>query len=291
MIDEEGSAAVTIRALAQRLGVSHAAPGYHFADRDALLVEVATEGFRLFADTLEAAARGTPTPTARLVAVGLAYVRFASQHPSYLRVMFGRGSARDSDWPEALQEEAHRGYQALTDAVESLVATLPGDPARSTRLRSPPGRSSTAWRCCGLTVRPDMPSATSPRSSRSRSVPSSTLRGGDTAGRGQRGVAATSRTSLCISRSTRCSHARQAGYFATAMTSASRTTVRRTTRARGSRGSPGDVEVRAAEIASVLVAPRRQARPREAGRRREARRPIRRGSARCRAAGRPGACA
>ena len=128
IIDEEGSAAVTIRALAQRLGVSHAAPGYHFADRDALLVEVATEGFRLFADTLEAAARGTPTPTARLVAVGLAYVRFASQHPSYLRVMFGRGLREGSDWPEALQEEAHRGYQALTDAVESLVATLPGDP-------------------------------------------------------------------------------------------------------------------------------------------------------------------
>jgi AcrR family transcriptional regulator len=128
IIDEEGIAAVTIRTLAQRLGVSHAAPGYHFADRDALLVEVATEGFRLFADTLEAAARGTPTPTARMVAVGLAYVRFASQHPSYLRVMFGRGVREGYEWPEPLQQEAHRGYRALTLAVESLVATVPGNP-------------------------------------------------------------------------------------------------------------------------------------------------------------------
>lgn len=118
-------AAVTTRALARRLGVSHAAPAYHFRDREALLAEVATEGFRVFADALEAAARAEPDPHARFCAVGLAYVRFAIGHPSHLRVMFGRGLPDGHVPPPALLGEGARAYQVLLDASSALAASSP----------------------------------------------------------------------------------------------------------------------------------------------------------------------
>ncbi len=45
MIAEEGVVSVTMRAIGRRLGVSRAAPYRHFADKNALLVAVAADGF------------------------------------------------------------------------------------------------------------------------------------------------------------------------------------------------------------------------------------------------------
>ena len=45
ILEEEGLAALSLRAVARRAGVSHAAPYRHFANHEALLVELATEGF------------------------------------------------------------------------------------------------------------------------------------------------------------------------------------------------------------------------------------------------------
>ena len=120
IIEEDGVAAVTIRALARRLGVSHAAPAHHFPDRGALLVAVATEGFAAFADALEQAAAGEREPRARFRALGRAYLRFAADHPAHLRLMFGRGL--ESVVPSsALLDEGHRAYAALTAAVAALA--------------------------------------------------------------------------------------------------------------------------------------------------------------------------
>ncbi|MFH0902774.1 MAG: TetR/AcrR family transcriptional regulator [Pseudomonadota bacterium] len=121
IIDEEGVPAVSTRVLARRLGVSHAAPAHHFSSREALLAEVAVQGFRTFADALEAAAASKTEPRARLAAVGRAYVHFAVRHPSYLRVMFGRGFKDGFETPEALQAESTRAYRVLTAAVASVV--------------------------------------------------------------------------------------------------------------------------------------------------------------------------
>jgi AcrR family transcriptional regulator len=130
MIEQEGVAAVTTRALARRLGVSHAAPGHHFHDRDALLIEVATEGFRAFADALEAAARGPDDPEEKLVAIGRAYVRFACAHSSHVEVMFARDAHEGHPDRAALEEESERAYRVLTGAIEAVVASRPGPQPR-----------------------------------------------------------------------------------------------------------------------------------------------------------------
>ena len=85
--DDEGSAGLSLRAVARRAGVSPTAPYRHFADRDALISAVAAEGYRELADCL-AAAHPEPRTPDDLAAVAIAYVRFALDNPALFRAMF-----------------------------------------------------------------------------------------------------------------------------------------------------------------------------------------------------------
>ena len=84
MIAEAGPAALSLRALARRTGVSHAAPAHHFGDKAGLLTVVAAEGYRLLAAVL----RDAYERTGSFLEVGVAYVRFALAHRPYFEVMF-----------------------------------------------------------------------------------------------------------------------------------------------------------------------------------------------------------
>ena len=81
VIADRGVAAVTLRGLAAASSVSHAAPAHHFGDKAGLLTALATEGFERLGETL-AAAGGD------FLEAGLAYVRFAVDHPAHFEVMF-----------------------------------------------------------------------------------------------------------------------------------------------------------------------------------------------------------
>ncbi|MGW5051820.1 TetR/AcrR family transcriptional regulator [Actinokineospora sp. NPDC004072] len=85
-----GVDSVSMRELARRAGVSHAAPAHHFGDRRGLLTALATEGFTRLADELAPAA-----PDLRELAV--AYVRFALGNPGHFEVMFRRDLLRADD--------------------------------------------------------------------------------------------------------------------------------------------------------------------------------------------------
>jgi AcrR family transcriptional regulator len=92
LVEQHGPQGFTLRAAARAAGVSPGAPYHHFEDKDALLAAVGEEGFELFGKALRQAARA-PAPTARMRAqnVGVAYVRFAIEHPTRFRVMVGFG--------------------------------------------------------------------------------------------------------------------------------------------------------------------------------------------------------
>jgi AcrR family transcriptional regulator len=57
LVAREGPSAVSLRSLARRLGVSHAAPANHFPDKASLFTAIAIEGFRLLAAAIEDGAR------------------------------------------------------------------------------------------------------------------------------------------------------------------------------------------------------------------------------------------
>jgi AcrR family transcriptional regulator len=95
VLSAEGAAALTLREVARRAGVTHAAPYRHFTDKQALLATVAEEGFRMLAaEMTRGAAPHASDPRRALEAIGAAYVRFATSQRAHFQVMFGK----DIDW-------------------------------------------------------------------------------------------------------------------------------------------------------------------------------------------------
>ena len=88
ILHEEGASALTLRSAARRVGVSHAAPKNHFGDVAGLLEAIAVVGFRALTAAMRDAREGAGDPLARLVAIGEAYVRFATTSPGHFRAMF-----------------------------------------------------------------------------------------------------------------------------------------------------------------------------------------------------------
>ncbi|MFD3654173.1 TetR/AcrR family transcriptional regulator [Streptomyces sp. NPDC058620] len=113
VVATDGPGALSLRDLARRAGVSHAAPAHHFKDRTGLLTAIAAEGYTLFADALSEA----PTLNER----GVRYVRFAREHPAHFQVMF-RPELHRPDDPELLAAKARAG-----DSLRAGVSALPAE--------------------------------------------------------------------------------------------------------------------------------------------------------------------
>jgi len=93
LIDEVGPAALSLREVARRAGVSHGAPAHHFGDKAGLLTAVAAQGYEL----LGAALADAFDSTGEFREVGVAYVRFALSHRAHFEVMFRPELYRDDD--------------------------------------------------------------------------------------------------------------------------------------------------------------------------------------------------
>lgn len=100
ILEEEGLAALSLRAVARRAGVSHAAPYRHFPNHEALLVELVTDGFAELRRSIATAVAGPAQETDRITAIGAAYMRFVAQRPGLSRLMFGPQLPNRSSFPE-----------------------------------------------------------------------------------------------------------------------------------------------------------------------------------------------
>jgi AcrR family transcriptional regulator len=96
LLEDGGETALSLRAVARRVGVSPAAPYRHYADREALVSAVAAVGYRDLAEQL-AAAHPSPSTPEQLAGVAIAYVQFALDRPALFRIMFGEPCDRDND--------------------------------------------------------------------------------------------------------------------------------------------------------------------------------------------------
>lgn len=122
---EKGVEAFSLRGVAKRAGVSHAAPAHHFGDTAGLLTALATDGFERFLATKEARMAQETEPRGRFIASGLGYVDFALAHPALFRLMFA--SAR-LDWTDpALCAAGGRVYALLGANVEALRGAAPSE--------------------------------------------------------------------------------------------------------------------------------------------------------------------
>ncbi|MBI5550542.1 MAG: TetR/AcrR family transcriptional regulator [Desulfobacterales bacterium] len=122
LIMEKGAGALTIREVASRAGVSHAAPYRHFADKSALMAELARQGFDLMVAQMRRRMAAFPKdPLMRLKYCGIGYIEFALAHPAHYRVMFGPWQDQKST-PEALKVSSSASFQTLVDAITACQA-------------------------------------------------------------------------------------------------------------------------------------------------------------------------
>lgn len=88
LMNEGGLGALSMREVARRAGVSHQAPYHYFQDREAILAELAGEGFDQLYDYMVSAVGLARDRQSKNRAMGEGYIRFALNHPELFRLMF-----------------------------------------------------------------------------------------------------------------------------------------------------------------------------------------------------------
>lgn len=96
LLEDEGEADLSLRAVARRAGVSPSATYRHYADRKALVFAVAATGYQELAQRL-AAAHPAPSTPDQLISVAVGYVQFALDRPALFCIMFGESCDGDND--------------------------------------------------------------------------------------------------------------------------------------------------------------------------------------------------
>lgn len=124
ILEEEGLAALSLRAVARKAGVSHAAPYRHYPNHEALLVELAVEGFEELRASIALAAAAPNSRTDRITGIGGAYMRFAARRPALTQLMFGPQLPNRDTTPELTSAADSIGLEigtALNDLALGLA--------------------------------------------------------------------------------------------------------------------------------------------------------------------------
>ena len=126
LLDNEGLDALSLRRLAEQVGVSRQAPYHHFKDKQALLAAIGEEGFALLNQML---ARVTDDPSLslneRLHQAVLGYLNFALDHTALYRLMFGQTlwsaehAHADTDEFQRYAKDCFRQYVQLFDLLKA----------------------------------------------------------------------------------------------------------------------------------------------------------------------------
>ena len=127
ILEKQGVEALTLRAVARAVGVSHTAPKNHFGDLEGLLSELAAVGYRRYGEALSGAMNAAGAdPRMRMRAMGRAYIGFARTRPGLFLLMF-RSERLDMTRP-ALRESIESTREALRTATHSAASGTPLPP-------------------------------------------------------------------------------------------------------------------------------------------------------------------
>ena len=120
ILEEESLTELSLRAVARKAGVSHAAPYRHFPNHEALLVELAVEGFVELREEIRSAVSAPDAESDRITKIGAAYMRFVARRPALASLMFGPQLPNRDSFPE---------LGTVADAVGNEIGTALHDTA------------------------------------------------------------------------------------------------------------------------------------------------------------------
>ena len=120
MIESGGADSVSIRAIADAVGVTPPSIYLHFPDKEALIVAVCERHFEIFDSVIEQAGAIVDDPVESLRRRGRAYVRFGLDNPEPYRILFMSRTGGDRRL-EVITGAGGRAFQHLVDAVQRAI--------------------------------------------------------------------------------------------------------------------------------------------------------------------------
>lgn len=121
LVRDRGPRGFSLNEASRLAGVSVAAPYRHFDDKDALLAEIARDGYELLEREIRKAVEKAGNLRDQLVESGMAYLRFARSHADYFSVMFQSGLDR-SKYPE-IERSAKAGFGVIVSLAQQYERT------------------------------------------------------------------------------------------------------------------------------------------------------------------------
>ncbi|HEV2362884.1 MAG TPA: TetR/AcrR family transcriptional regulator [Caulobacteraceae bacterium] len=122
ILEAEGPAGLSLRAVAREAGVSPAAPYHHFKDKGELLDAIASEGWREMGAAIAQARATGPSASSSTLNIGVAYVCFARDNPALYRLMYKM--ARDKQTMEGHAKDAESGWSHVREALKEAGADV-----------------------------------------------------------------------------------------------------------------------------------------------------------------------
>lgn len=142
LLIETGSAgSVSIRAIAEAVGVTPPAIYAHFADKDDLFFQLSQERFGMFREVLARAFASSDDPIEGMSAAGRAYVRFALENSSHYKVLF----MTETPLPAGMTVEETVGFGMFMDLVRNVQAGIDKGVFREGDAFT---AATSVWACC-----------------------------------------------------------------------------------------------------------------------------------------------
>lgn len=117
LIAEGGVDALSMRKLADQVGVSRTAAYHHFADKHALLSALAEEGFKIYERLLHKAMANVSDPDERLSSFAHCYLDFAQSNPEIYNLMFGQSVWKAGLPTDQLKTQAYASFRNYVERV------------------------------------------------------------------------------------------------------------------------------------------------------------------------------
>jgi AcrR family transcriptional regulator len=127
VVESDGHEALSLRAMAEELGVSRGAPYRHFPERDQLLAEIASVGFKRLDDYAADESAHPVSPVEQLAGAARRFLHFVDQHPQLFRLMYDSGLLQRADAFPKLAAAQREVYGKIV----ALYAAASGQPDRA----------------------------------------------------------------------------------------------------------------------------------------------------------------